>query len=91
MSEKTKRSKKYKEIEEQRVRYIVPKNEEISGSITKNWTDQAIRCYSSGHNCRECSISHANYSFVCQMKNVVKILLEQIGPPEESKVDKLLA
>jgi hypothetical protein len=77
---------------EQRIRYILPKNDgEISNSITKNWTDQAIRCYTSGYNCKECSILQGNYSFVCQMKNVTKILLEQIGPPDEEKVGKLPA
>jgi len=91
MSVKTKGSIEDKYFSDVPVRYIVPKNEEISSSITKNWTDQAIRCYTSGHNCRECTISQANYSFVCQMKSVVKILLEQVGPPEEAKIGKLLA
>jgi len=77
---------------EQRVRYILPKNDgEISNSITRNWTDQAIRCYSSGYNCIDCSIAKGDYSFVCQMKNVITILLEQVGPPDQEKVGKLFA
>ncbi len=64
---------------------------EISSSITKNWTDQAIRCYKSNFNCAECSIAQGNYSFVCQMPNVVKVLLEQVGPPTQDKIEKLLA
>lgn len=76
----------------QRVRYIIPRNNgEISTSITQNWTDQAIICYTSGCNCPECTISQGNYSFVCQMPNVVKILLKQIGPPEQERIEKLLA
>ena len=78
--------------EEKRVRYILPRNNgEISTSITQNWTDQAIMCYSGGCNCIECSIAKGNYSFVCQMPNVVKVLLEQIGPPDQERIQKLLA
>lgn len=83
---------KYSKVKDQRVRYILPKNDgEISSSITKNWTEQAIRCYTSGCNCQNCSISRSNYSFVCQMRNVIKILLEDIGPPDRDKIGKLLA
>ena len=66
-------------------------NNDISTSITKNWTDQAIRCYVNECNCTNCSISSGNYSFMCQMSSVVKILLEQIGPPEANKIEKLSA
>jgi len=77
---------------ETKVRYITPKNNgEISSSITQNWTDQAVLCYTSGCNCIDCSIAQGNYSFVCQMPNVIKILLEQVGPPDQDKVDRLLA
>lgn len=76
----------------QKVAYLQTKDvSEISNSITKNWTDQAIRCYMNNCNCMECSISQGNYSFVCQMSSVVEILLNQIGPPEQNKVDKLSA
>ncbi len=75
-----------------KISYIPSKeNCEISNSITKNWTDQAIRCYLSNCNCMECSVAKSNYSFVCQMSSVVKILLEQIGPPEQNKIDKLVS
>ena len=40
---------------------------EISTSITKNWTEQAIECYRLNGNCAECSIKKAHYSFDCQM------------------------
>jgi len=66
-------------------------NCEISNSITKNWTDQAIRCYLSNCNCIDCSVAKSNYSFVCQMSSVIKILLEQMGPPEQNKIDKLVS
>lgn len=86
------RKKGLKKSQEERVRYILPRNDgEISSSITKNWTDQAIRCYKSNCNCSDCSIAKGNYSFVCQMPNVIKILLDQIGPPDEERVDKMLA
>ena len=75
-----------------KVKYINIKDRGlISNSITKNWTDQAIRCYLSRCNCGECSVAHGNYSFACQMPAVIKILLEQIGPPEQNKLNKLLA
>lgn len=74
------------------VRFITPQNNgEISGSITKNWTDQAMICYTSGCNCIDCSIAQSNYSFVCQMPEVIKVLLKEVGPPEEDKINKLLA
>ncbi|OGH95769.1 MAG: hypothetical protein A2287_03595 [Candidatus Melainabacteria bacterium RIFOXYA12_FULL_32_12] len=83
---------KSEKIQEQRIRYILPKNDgEISNSITRNWTDQAIRCYTGGQNCSECSIAKGDYSFVCQMQNVIKILLEQVGPPDQDKVGKASA
>lgn len=82
----------YKNQKMGNVSYLpVKEANEISNSITKNWTDQAIRCYLSNSNCMGCSICSSNYSFVCQMSNVVKILLTQIGPPEQNKIDKLMA
>lgn len=75
-----------------KVSYIPSKeNNEISNSITKNWTDQAIRCYLSNSNCLDCSIAKSSYSFVCQMSSVINILLEQIGPPEQNKIDKMVS
>ena len=77
---------------DQKITYFNQKDKnEISNSITKNWTDQALRCYLSGCNCLDCSISKSNYSFVCQMPAVIEILLEQIGPPEQNKINKLRA
>ena len=64
---------------------------EISNSITKNWTDQAMRCYLSNCNCLDCSVAKGNYSFMCQMSSVIKILLDQIGPPEQNKIDKMVS
>lgn len=54
---------------------------EISGSITKNWTEQAIECYKLNGNCAECSIRKAHYSFDCQMPKVVEILKLMNGAP----------
>ena len=55
---------------------------EISNSITKNWTEQAIECYKLNGNCSECSIHKAHYSFACQMPKVVEILKLLNGAPE---------
>ena len=54
----------------------------ISDSITKNWTEQALECYSLNGNCAECSIRKAHYSFDCQMPKVVEILKVTVGLPE---------
>ena len=84
--------KKALKPQEHKVRYIVPKNNgEISNSITQNWTNQAILCYTSRCNCTECSITQGNYSFICQMPEVIKILLEHVGPPDQEMVAKLQA
>ena len=56
---------------------------EISNSITKNWTTQAIECYRLNGNCSECSIKKAHYTFDCQMPKVVEILKLISGEPEE--------
>jgi len=75
-----------------KVSYIPTRDvNEISNSITKNWTDQAIRCYLSNSNCLDCSVAKSSYSFVCQMSSVIKILLDQIGPPEKNKIDKMVS
>lgn len=77
-------------LEPEKIRYIVPKNRgNISNSITQNWTDQAITCYMSNSNCENCSIKNHNYSFICQMPKVVKILLKQLGPPEKERIEKM--
>ena len=56
---------------------------ELSVSITRNWTEQAIECYKLNGNCSECSIRRAHYSFACQMPKVVEILKLINGAPEE--------
>lgn len=56
-------------------------NGDISGSITKNWTEQALECYKLNGNCSKCSIAEGHYSFVCQMPKVVEILLAVNGEP----------
>ncbi|MBE7704048.1 MAG: hypothetical protein E7Z89_08380 [Cyanobacteria bacterium SIG28] len=55
---------------------------EISDSITKNWTEQAIECYTLNGNCAECSIKKAHYSFDCQMPKIVEILKMVNGAPK---------
>ncbi len=55
----------------------------ISDSITRNWTEQALECYRLNGNCKECSITKGHYSFVCQMPKVVEILKTINGEPEE--------
>ncbi len=67
------------------------KKKQLSVSISKNWTKQAIACYRSNHNCSECTINSGNYSFVCQMPKVVKCLLKEIGEPELTVKAKKLA
>lgn len=55
---------------------------DLSSSITKNWTEQAIECYKLNGNCKECSIRQAHYSFDCQMPKVVEVLKLINGEPE---------
>ncbi len=57
-------------------------NGELSESITQNWTEQAIECYKLHGNCKMCSISKGNYSFVCQMPKVIEVLKAVYGEPE---------
>ena len=56
--------------------------QEISDSITKNWTEQAVECYKLNGNCAECSIAKGHYSFECQMPKVVEILKVLNGEPD---------
>lgn len=56
-------------------------NGEISDSITQNWTEQAVECYSIGCDCSKCSLSKGNYSFICQMPKVIDVLINSIGKP----------
>ena len=61
---------------------IVQEQVTISDSITKNWTEQALECYSLNGNCAECSIMKGHYSFQCQMPKVVEILRLTVGEPK---------
>lgn len=65
------------------VELYAPFNEEISNSITQNWTEQALECYYLNCDCAKCSISKGNYSFICQMPKVIDTLLETVGEPEK--------
>ncbi len=56
-------------------------NGEISNSITKSWTEQALECYSIGCDCSKCSLKNGRYSFVCQMPKVIDILIKAVGEP----------
>jgi hypothetical protein len=70
-----------------KVKYInTAKTAGMSNSITQNWTDQAVRCYYNSCDCNKCSISKSNYSFECQMASVVKILLNELGPPDKERI-----
>ncbi len=63
--------------------YTPQTNGEISESIMQNWTLQAIECYEIHSDCKKCSLSAGNYSFVCQMPKIVKALLKTYGEPGE--------
>jgi len=67
-----------------------PINPDISASITQTWTDQAIKCYLTDSDCANCSIPRGQYSFVCQMNQVVPVLLQNLGEPDTLRVKKLL-
>lgn len=60
----------------------MPGNDEMSESITQNWTEQAIECYSINCDCKKCSLSRGHYSFICQMPKVIDVLLQTIGEPD---------
>lgn len=61
--------------------YLPQTNGEISDSITQNWTEQALECYSIGCDCRKCSLAGGKYSFICQMPKVIDVLLKSAGKP----------
>ncbi len=65
--------------------FYSPANEEISESITQNWTQQALECYYINSDCKKCSLSGGHYSFICQMPKVIDTLLETVGPPEQER------
>lgn len=60
----------------------MPANEEMSVSITQNWTEQALECYSINCDCKKCSLQNGHYSFICQMPKVIDTLIQTVGLPE---------
>ena len=58
----------------------------ISDSIVQNWTIQALECYQLKSDCANCPITKARYSFKCQMKHIVDILLKTKGKPNEKEI-----
>lgn len=60
----------------------LPGNDEMSDSITQNWTEQALECYSINCDCKRCSLRNGHYSFVCQMPKVIETLIQTVGEPE---------
>lgn len=60
----------------------MPANEEMSVSITQNWTEQALECYSINCDCKKCSLRNGHYSFICQMPKVIDTLIKTVGLPE---------
>ena len=58
----------------------------ISDSILQNWTPSALDCYKINCDCTSCPIAHRHYSFKCKMKEVVKVLLQTKGIPDEETI-----
>lgn len=65
--------------------FYMPAKEDLSDSITQNWTEQALECYYLNCDCKKCSLSNGHYSFICQMPKVINTLLETIGEPKQLK------
>ena len=65
--------------------YYSPANEEMSDSITQNWTRQALECYYINCECKRCSLSAGHYSFICQMPKVIDNLIKTVGAPDIKK------
>lgn len=66
--------------------YTCQTNGLVSDSITQNWTLSALECYKLKSDCSRCPIANANYSFKCQMKTIVDILLKTKGLPNEKLI-----
>ena len=64
----------------------LPGYEEMSDSITQNWTEQALECYSIQCDCKRCSLRNGHYSFICQMPKVIDALLQTVGEPETERM-----
>ena len=58
----------------------------ISDSIVQNWTPSALDCYKVNCECSRCPISKRHYSFKCKMSEIVQILLETKGLPDEESI-----
>lgn len=58
----------------------------ISDSIVQNWTPSALDCYKLNCECVKCPIAHRHYSFKCKMNQIVDILLETKGVPDENSI-----
>lgn len=65
--------------------FYSPAKDEISDSITQNWTQQALECYYINCDCKRCSLSAGHYSFICQMPRVIETLIETVGEPEKER------
>ena len=63
-------------------------NGALSESITQNWTEQALECYYLKGDCKNCSISKGNYSFVCQMPKVIEVLKAVYGEPAPENISR---
>jgi hypothetical protein len=61
----------------------------VSASVSKTWTDQAMKCYMCAADCANCDIPKGNYSFVCQMAKVVPVLLESLGQPDPHRLKRI--
>lgn len=66
--------------------FVCQTNGVISDSIVQNWTVTALECYKINCNCAICPITKARYSFKCQMKHIVDILLKTRGIPDEAAI-----
>lgn len=66
--------------------FICQTNGKISESIVQNWTIQALDCYKLKSDCKKCPIAKAKYSFKCQMKKIIKVLLKTKGLPDEKAI-----
>jgi len=72
-------------IVSENVDLYTPGVQEMSDSITQNWTEQALECYYIDCDCEQCSIGKGNYSFICQMPKVIDTLLQTVGEPEKER------
>lgn len=69
-------------IVNENVDLYMPGNDDMSESITQNWTEQALECYSINCDCKKCSLSNGHYSFICQMPKVIDALIQTVGEPD---------